>query len=167
MRLAPVAIRYWNDPDARRSLAALQCKTTHGAPEAVDACVLFADILADAISGASRDEVLRPRHGTYAGAIGEIAAGGWRGKQRSQIRGSGYVVHSLEAALWCVGRTDNFRDAILLAANLREDADTTAAITGQLAGALYGMSGIPNEWIETLAGRGLLEQMARKLFRNY
>jgi ADP-ribosyl-[dinitrogen reductase] hydrolase len=153
MRLAPVAIRYWNDPEKRRNIAARQSRTTHGASEAVDACILFADILADAIAGKPRSQVLRPRQGSYTGKIHGIADGSWRGKPRTEIRGSGYVVHCLEAALWSVSRTATFRDAILLAANLREDADTTAAVTGQLAGAIYGQSGIPKEWQERLADR--------------
>lgn len=153
MRLAPVAIRYWNDAEKRRDVAARQSRTTHGAPEAVDACILFADILADAIAGKPRSQVLRPRQGSYAGNIQAIAEGSWRGKPRHEIRGSGYVVHCLEAALWSVSRTATFRDAVLLAANFREDADTTAAVTGQLAGAIYGQSGIPKEWQERLADR--------------
>jgi ADP-ribosyl-[dinitrogen reductase] hydrolase len=108
MRLSPVAIRYWNDQAARRDAAARQSRTTHGAAEAVDACVVFADILADAIAGKPRSEVLAHRAGKRAGAIREIADGSWRGKRRSEINSSGYVVHSLEAALWCVGRTSNF-----------------------------------------------------------
>ncbi|MFN3889563.1 MAG: ADP-ribosylglycohydrolase family protein [Beijerinckiaceae bacterium] len=166
MRLAPVAIKYWNNAEARRAIASLQCRTTHGAAEVVEACILFADILAEAIAGAPRNEVLRPRAGDYSGKISDIAAGGWRGKSRSAIRGSGYVVHSLEAALWCVGRTDNFRDAVLLAANLQEDADTTAAITGQLAGALYGAESIPAEWTSKLAGAEKICAIGQRLFNR-
>jgi ADP-ribosyl-[dinitrogen reductase] hydrolase len=71
--------------------------------------------------------------GRYTGAIGPIVGGSWRGKPRKQIHASGYVAHSLEASLWSVGRSASFEEAVLLAANLGEDADTTAAITGQLA----------------------------------
>jgi ADP-ribosyl-[dinitrogen reductase] hydrolase len=162
MRLAPVAIRYWNDAAARRRVAAEQSRTTHGAPEAVDACVVFADILADAIAG-PRSIVMKPRIGGFAGRIAAIAAGSWRGKARADIRGSGYVAHALEASLWCVGRTSSFRDAVLLAANLREDADTTAAITWQLAGALYGLAGIPAAWRDRIALGPRIEQDARDL----
>ena len=165
MRLAPVAIRHWSQPEERRRIAALQSQTTHGAQEAVNACVFFADVLAETIQGKDMRSTHRRVANTYPGQIGEIAAGRWRGRPRAQIRGSGYVVHSLEAALWCVGRTSSFKDAVLLAANLREDADTTAAITGQLAGALYGASGIPPEWLAKLAWRERIEQTARKLFR--
>jgi ADP-ribosyl-[dinitrogen reductase] hydrolase len=91
-------------------------------------------------------------------------AASWRGKHRDQVGSSGYVAHSLEAALWCVGRTDTFRDAVLLAANLGDDADTTAAITGQLAGALYGASGIPQDWRDKLAWGARIGAMAHELF---
>ena len=153
MRLAPAAIRHWQDRAKLRDVAARQSRTTHGAPEAVDACIAFAEVLADAIAGYPRSQVLRVRDYPYAGQIGAIMAGSWRGKRRSEIRSSGYVAHSLEAALWCVGRTTCFADAVLLAANLGDDADTTAAITGQLAGALYGAGGIPDKWLEQLAWR--------------
>lgn len=164
MRLAPVAIRHWHDRERLRDVAARQSKTTHGAPEAVDACVAYADILGDAIAGKPRSQVMQARAGDYSGAIATIMAGSWRGKHRKEIRASGYVAHSLEAALWCVGRTASFEEAVLLAANLAEDADTTAAITGQLAGALYGASGIPERWRKKLAWGDRITNMAVHLF---
>ena len=85
---------------------------------------------------------------------------------RADIASSGYVAHSLEAALWSVGRTEDFRSAILTAANLGGDADTTAAIAGQLAGALYGASGIPPEWREKLAWKPRIEGMAEALLES-
>lgn len=163
MRLAPVALAHWRDRAVLADVAARQSRTTHAATEAVDACVLYADILADAIAGKPRSEVLAPRHGGGSLLLSEIAGGGWRGKHRGEIHSSGYVIHSLEAALWCVGRTSDFRSAVLLAANLGDDADTTAAITGQLAGALYGMSGIPADWLAKLAWRERLEAAGRAL----
>lgn len=117
MRLAPVAIRHWQDRATLRSVAASQSRTTHAAPEAVDACIAYAEVLADAIAGYPRSQVLRVRDYPYAGAIGAIMGGSWRGKRRDQISSTGYVAHSLEAALWCVGRTDNFEQAVLLAAS--------------------------------------------------
>ena len=142
MRFAPVAIRYWADRPKLQEVAALQTKTTHGAAEAVEASLLFAEILSDAIAGRSREEVLAPRSGFLSPKIQAIASGqSWRGHSRDDITGSGYVVDCLNAALWPVSRTTEFRTAILLAANLGDDADTTAAVTGQLAGALYGQLG--------------------------
>ena len=146
MRLAPVAVRYWSNRRMLRDVAARQSLTTHGAPEAVDACVAYAEMLADAIEGRPRSEVLRSRDDAFAGNISAIVAGSWRGKLRPAIKASGYVAHSLEASLWSVARTGTFEDAVLLAANLGDDADTTAAIAGQLAGSLHGLMGIPEHW---------------------
>ena len=150
MRLAPVALRHFRNPATLRDVAARQSRTTHAAPEAIHACVAFAEMLADAIAGATTSEVLRARAG-YAGAIDAIMAGSWRGKPRAEVRSSGYVAHSLEAALWSVGASGSFAEAALRAANLGDDADTTAAIAGQLGGALHGATGIPEDWRARLA----------------
>ena len=166
MRLSPVAIRHWPDRKKMSEVAALQTRTTHGAPEAVDASILFADMLADAIAGKPMQEGLAPRPGPFAGNVERIAKGSWKGTHRDQIRGTGYVIDALEAALWCVSRTTSYRTAVLLAANLGEDADTTAAITGQLAGALYGLSGIPLNWLTKLAWRDRIEETGRRLRAN-
>ena len=157
MRLAPVAIRHWRDRDALQAVAALQTHTTHGSSATLAASAVFADMLADAIAGASLPEVLA------SPAAGHIE-GGWRGLHRDAIEGSGWVVRSLQAAVWAVSRTTDFRSAVLLAANLGNDADTTAAIAGQLAGAIYGVAGIPPGWLEALAWRERLEATAGTLF---
>jgi ADP-ribosyl-[dinitrogen reductase] hydrolase len=146
-------------------VAARQSRTTHAALEAVDACVAYAEVLADAIEGRPRSEVLRNRPEPYFGAIAPIIAGSWRGKLRENVRSSGYVAHSLEASLWSVGRTGSFEEAVLLTANLGEDADTTAAITGQLAGGLYGANGIPQRWRDLLAWEPRIRAMAEMLYR--
>ena len=105
--------------------------------------------------------------GLYQGSlvleVAEIFAGSYKVKNPPAIVGSGYVVRSLEAALWAFYRSSSFERGALLAANLGNDADTTCAIYGQLAGAMYGMSGIPPRWLERLAMRKLIEQMADQL----
>lgn len=164
MRLAPAAIRYWREPDLLSEVAARQSATTHAAPEAVDACRAYAGLLRQAISGVPLHEALAPKQADWSGAIGAIMAGSWRGKPRDQIRSSGYVAHSLEAALWAVGQARDFADAVLIAANLGDDADTTAAIAGQLAGAAWGASGIPAHWLERLAWRERIIELAERLF---
>jgi ADP-ribosyl-[dinitrogen reductase] hydrolase len=163
MRLAPVAVRHRRDRTRLVDVAARQSRTTHAAPEAIAGCVAYAEMLADAISGMSAHEVLTAARRSDAPAIDAIVRGSWRGKLRRDIRSSGYVAHSLEAALWCVGRTSSFAAAVLLAANLGDDADTTAAITGQLAGALYGASGIPEAWLQRLAWHDRLLAAADRL----
>ena len=99
-------------------------------------------------------------------SVTAIARGTYRNKEAADIHGSGYVVHSLEAALWVFARTDNFTDAVLRAANLGEDADTTAAVCGQVAGAYYGESGIPSHWLERLALRSQITELADQLRRK-
>jgi ADP-ribosyl-[dinitrogen reductase] hydrolase len=164
MRLAPVALRYWRDRKRLSEAAILQSRTTHGAAQAMGACEGYAQMLADAIEGRPLSEVLRPRGGELAGNIREILDGSWRGKRRDEISSSGYVAHSLEAAIWSVARTGDFRSAVLTAANLGGDADTTAAIAGQLAGAVYGNAGIPEPWLEKLAWRVQITELARSVF---
>jgi len=82
---------------------------------------------------------------------------------RLEVKSSGYVIHTLHAALWCFKNTDNFRDAILLATNLGHDADTVAAVTGQIAGAFYGMSGIPIMWLDKLYDTARFIELVDKL----
>jgi ADP-ribosyl-[dinitrogen reductase] hydrolase len=163
VRLAPVAIAFANDPEGADVVAAQQSRTTHGALECVGACRLFVAQLADALNGADRAAATRPRGMSLAPSLRRLDEGAWRDGPRERIRSSGYVVHTLEAALWAVGRTDTFRDAVLTAANLADDADSVAAVAGQLAGALYGASGIPPEWLERLAWREVLEDRATRL----
>ncbi|WP_313800130.1 ADP-ribosylglycohydrolase family protein [Cytobacillus sp.] len=74
------------------------------------------------------------------------------------IKSSGYVVDTLEAALWCVCTTKNYRDCVLKAVNLGEDTDTIAAIAGGLAGIIYGYEQIPSDWVEKLANKELIDE---------
>ena len=163
MRLAPVALRFLHDRPRLIAAAADQSRTTHAAAEAVDACRAFAALLADAIAGSPRAELLAPRTFDGAPGIARILVGSWRGRARDTINSSGYVVHTLEAAIWSVARTADFRGAVLLAANLADDADTVAAVTGQLAGAIHGLSGIPEPWVARVAWRDRLVEAAQRL----
>ena len=161
MRLAPAVLATLDDPDALDRVARDQGRTTHGAPQAVDACALFAAMLREAILGLA--DPLAPRRFDGHETIAAIAAGGWRGKPREAIRSSGYVVDTLEAALWAVGATDSFEEALILAVNLGDDADTVGAVTGQLAGAIHGASAIPERWLAPLAWRETIETASRAL----
>jgi len=163
MRLAPVVLFAGESADLAEELAFIQSRTTHPAREAHDACRYFSRLLHEAFSGGLKGDVLNDRAWDGEPAVAAIAAGGWRGKERSEISSSGYVIHTLEAALWCVARADSFAEAVLLAANLGDDSDTVAAVTGQLAGALWGKAGIPADWVEVLAWSGEIEDRARKL----
>ena len=168
MRLAPVPLFFHPDREAAIHWSAESSRTTHGAAECVDACRLLGAILFAALSGASKEEVLLGHAfgDTLAENIRSIARGHYRDKPESEIQGSGYVVRCLEAALWCFLRTDSFRDAVLAAANLGDDADTTAAVCGQVAGAFYGESGIPPEWRERVIMGDAIQELADRLHEH-
>lgn len=151
MRLAPVVLCFQPDRAVAVAQAAESSRTTHGAPEAVDCCRLLAHVLSKALAGVDRNAWLNGAAAMLQEpAVLSLATGGWVAKSVDQIHGTGYAVQSLEAALLCVARTHSFREAVLAAVNLGDDADTTGAITGQIAGALYGASGIPAGWLERL-----------------
>jgi ADP-ribosyl-[dinitrogen reductase] hydrolase len=169
MRLAPIPMFFFPDIDAAARFAAESSRTTHGAEECLDACRLLARIIIRALLGRPKDEVALADgfvdSPTFVGSpnIAAIAGGDYRQKSEAMIRGSGYVVECLEAALWCFMHTDTYRDAVLKAANLGDDADTTAAVCGQVAGAYYGESDIPAAWLEKLVLREEIRQLADRL----
>jgi len=153
MRLAPVPMFFFHDRASAIHYSAESARTTHGAVECLDASRLFGAMLHAALAGASKDAILAAGEDIdfESPSIQSIAFRSYQDKYVDAIKGSGYVVESLEAALWCFHRTDNYRSAILAATNLGHDADTTAAICGQLAGAHYGETGIPDSWLSKLA----------------
>jgi len=162
MRLAPVVLAYARHPEAAIRRAAESSRTTHGAVEAVDACRYFAGLLLGALSGSGKEALLGPSFSPVPGLwgreplcprIAEIAGGSFHMREPPEIRGTGYVVQSLEAALWAFARGEDFPTGALLAVNLGDDADTTGAIYGQLAGAHYGVGGIPAHWRARIAQR--------------
>jgi ADP-ribosyl-[dinitrogen reductase] hydrolase len=167
MRLAPVPMFFFGNEEEAVLRSAESSRTTHGAQECVDACRLFGLLLHRALSGVTKEKILAPvpklPGDPLASPIQEIASGAYVQKSDSEIRGSGYVVESLEAALWCFQGTSTFEDAVLTAANLGDDADTTAAVCGQIAGAFYGLGGIPERWLRLLAMRELIENLADRL----
>jgi len=164
MRLVPVVLYCFPDRDRIRAMAANSSRTTHAAPEAVECCQLLADLIGKALQGASKSNLLNtPQAMFLEPSIKTLARGDYFDKSKSEIRGSGYCVQSLEAALWCFHHTDNFEACILEAANLGDDADTTAAIAGQLAGAHYGVQAIPETWLEKLYKREDIEICADNL----
>ena len=176
MRLAPVPL-FFAPAGAREAVARAgeSSRTTHGTATAVDGCRYLAALILGALAGVAREELLRPAFAP-AGAedlwqtssltepVAAVAAGSFRTKPSARIRGTGYVVDSLEAALWAFARSSSFEEGALLAVNLGEDADTTGAVYGQLAGAFYGEAGIPADWLEKLHQRGYITGLADRLF---
>ena len=176
MRLAPVPMYFAGDVAEAIDRSADSSRTTHGAQEAVDACRYFACLLLGALQGVDKETLLSaaycPVEGLWersplAEKIAAIADGSFKHRDPPDIRGTGYVVDSLEAALWAFHRSRNFREGALLAINLGNDADTTGAIYGQIAGAHYGVEAIPAEWRENLTMTTEIASMADGLYNIF
>lgn len=175
MRLAPVPLFFARDAKAAIANAADSSRTTHGAREAIDACRYMAALIIGALAGRSKTELTARLFTPIAGLwdrqplapkIHDIAAGSYLTREPPAIRGSGYVVASLEAALWAFAKSTSFEHGALLAVNLGDDADTTGAVYGQIAGAFYGAEGIPERWRRKLAHLEILESFAIRLMND-
>ena len=174
MRLAPIPMFYADDPATADQRAVDSSRTTHAAPAAVDACRLLNAMVIVLLSGGSKEDACRSDHPLLEGfweaqplvvEIDEIRRGSFLRKDPPEVRGTGYVVASLEAALWAFDRSSSFREGCLLAANLGDDADTTAAVYGQIAGAYYGLGGIPELWRTRLYQGEAIRDLATQLYR--
>ena len=175
MRLAPVPMYFAGDPVEAIDRSADSSRTTHGAEEAIDACRYFAGLLLGALHGVDKETLLSaaycPVEGLWeksplAEKIAAIADGSFKHRDPPDIKGTGYVVDSLEAALWAFHRSRDFREGALLAVNLGDDADTTGAIYGQIAGAYFGVEAIPAKWRENLTMTAEITSMADSLYAH-
>lgn len=147
MRLAPVPIYWWYNDNLAAEASRLQSQTTHGSKECLETADKLGRIIARGIRG--EDQRLNEK---------------LKNLGPNSISSSGYVIDTFIAAQWAVVTTDNFRDAILTAANLGDDADTVAAVAGQIAGSLYGLKGIPEDWVEKLAWKDRILDLTNTLF---
>ena len=165
MRLAPVPMFYANSMVHAVDYAGQSSATTHAAPEAVEACRYMAAVMVRALHGQDKEDVLAPALvSELSDNLKRVSFGSFRIFGPPQIRGSGYVVESLEAALWAFHNSDDFAEGALLAVNLGDDADTTGAVYGQIAGAFYGASAIPAHWLEALAHGDMIREFADRIF---
>lgn len=171
MRLAPVAIFYSPTKNIALNIAIDKAKdssiVTHAEPRTIEAYQIMAWLLFHIFDGANNKEKLfndlASAFTSLTPQSKSVASGSFLTKERYQIFGTGFVIDSLEAALWCFANSDGFEEGALLAANLGDDADTTAAVYGQLAGAFYGVDALPIHWLEKLAWRKKIEETAERL----
>ncbi len=174
MRLVPVSLFYSSSLEEAMNKSALSSKTTHGSQEAADACRFFAFLIYNCINNpkSTKEELLNlysiekwnEKFEPLSSKIESIADRVYFQKEMKNINSSGYVVTSLEAALWSFYTTNSFKEGALKAANLGDDADTVAAIYGQIAGVFYGYQGIPEEWRNKLYNLTLIESLANQLY---
>ncbi len=175
MRLAPVPMFYGRHPSTAITRSGESSRTTHGAVTAVDGCRYLGALLVGALCGETKTNLLESYYTPLPGYwqshplvsdIAEIAMGSFKERHPPDIIGSGYVVKSLEAALWAFYHSHSFHEGCLMAANLGDDADTTAAVYGQIAGAFYGEDGIPATWLSQLSMRARIETLATALYQS-
>jgi ADP-ribosyl-[dinitrogen reductase] hydrolase len=152
MRLAPVACVHWRHPAEARRIAVSQSRATHRSDLSAGGCEALAALLSALIAGDPWEDAIKLQtDDAWPEPIRAISGGEWRGKVIDEIHSTGFVVHTLEAAIWCADTTNSFETALIQAVNLGDDADTVGAVAGQIAGARYGLSAIPDRWLQSLA----------------
>jgi ADP-ribosylglycohydrolase len=178
MRIAPLVFYIAHKPDAARfAVTKAVSSITHAHELSVAACFIYLEYLRELLCGAGKlgaYAVLRARFrdtspyigGEALGKFARILRGDIRALPEASIKSGGFVLHTLEAALWCFLNTDSYRDAVLRAVNLGDDTDTTAAVTGSMAGLYYGLAEIPDEWRSPLARSNDFHAVAQALTRG-
>lgn len=165
MRLAPIPMFYRNSIEDCIRFAGESSRTTHGSAECIDSCKLFASLIRAAFEARSKDQIFElSSYDAYTPKVKGIAEKRFLEMKYSDLTGSGYVIESLESALWCFKMSESFEESILMAANIGNDADTTAAICGQISGAYYGEESIPEKWKQKLAMAAEIDTLAENLF---
>jgi ADP-ribosyl-[dinitrogen reductase] hydrolase len=175
MRLAPVPLFFYKEPAYAVKCSGRSGEITHGDRKAYDACRYYGALIVAAVNGATREQLLDnnfyDQHKKWFDSIPlhrdimEIARGSYKkGGYEKGIRGKGYIVNSLEAALWAFWSSkESFEEGALAAVNLGEDTDTTAAIYGQLAGAYYGFENLSKEWVNKVYAKKFIECLSKWL----
>ena len=162
MRCAPIALFAPDDENARREYSRVQSKITHAHCECQWSCVLVNAMIAHLLRGATREESLDAALAECDGAPQKVldCAKNAATQKRGEIPTSGYVLHTLEGALWSFLTTETLENALLEIVNLGGDADTAGAVCGALAGAFYGEDNIPSRWLDVLQNRAELVELA-------
>jgi len=172
MRLSPVPLFYHNDSEMAIKMSAESSKTTHGSDICLSACMYMGGIICAALQNVEKNTLLSKLFSPIATfwdnhkmtkEIQTIANGSFKTKKPPEIKGTGYVVDCLEAALWAFYTSDSFEEGVLKAVNLGNDADTTGAVYGQIAGAYYGESGIPDKFLKKIVKYELITGLAENL----
>lgn len=176
MRLAPVPLFFAAEPRQAVAISGQSSRTTHGTETCIDACRYFGGLIVGAVRGESKEALLSAQYTPadrlwdeqpLCAEVAEVASGSFKRRKPPAIEGSGYVVKALEAALWAFSQSESYEAGCLLAVNLGDDADTMAAIYGQIAGAYYGLEGVPERWRTRIAHAQLIVDFADKLHRRW
>ncbi|KAK2732654.1 hypothetical protein FQN55_004035 [Onygenales sp. PD_40] len=170
MRVAPIGLAYSHDLSLAVANATVSSSVTHPYPTCAECCVIYTKLIVQTLNGARKEDLaveianttfadpkVKQRLSRYA------SIADWENTDDSEIKSSGYVVSTLEAALWAFFTTSTFREGALDVVNLGYDADTVGAVYGGLAGAFYGMESIPTEWIDGVQKKEIVDEIASGL----
>jgi ADP-ribosyl-[dinitrogen reductase] hydrolase len=170
MRVAPIGLVYHGDLELALSIAISSSDATHPYPTCAEACAIYTRLIVSAMRSESKGQLATTLSCT---AVEDLALkerldryssiNDWNFRQEVAIKSSGYVVDTLEAALWAFFTTDTFEDGAVRVVNLGDDADTVGAVYGGLAGAFYGVEAIPERWIEGLSKPEMVEAVVSGL----
>lgn len=175
MRLAPVPIFFHKNPPRAIQLSGESSRTTHGSRISIDACRYLGSIIVGILQGENKEKIVSSFYSPVKGywekhplcnEVQIIADGSFKLKEPPEIKGKAYVVDTLESALWAFTKGSNFKETILLAVNLGDDADTVGAVCGQIAGSYYGYENIPPEWINGLLNKHIIDRITNKLYQK-
>ena len=178
MRLAPIPL-FFKDSHERANwmdMAVMSSMLTHGSYNCMSSCIYLSALIMGALNELPKEDILNPKYfledefvkkalKDFTPEVLDIVGGVYKNKTEDQIKSTGYVIHTLEAALWCFHTTNTFEEGCIKAVNLGEDADTTGAVYGQLAGAYYGVNAIPQRWLDKLVLSDIIIDVANGLYR--
>jgi ADP-ribosylglycohydrolase len=177
MRIAPLLFYIWNKPISERfDITQAASSITHRHIRSVIACFYYLEFARQIFEGKDKFAAYTNVQKIVADYLGildvspneielfdRLLKGNIYDLPESDISSRGYVLHTLEASIWCLLTTDKYKYAVLKAVNLGGDTDTTAAVTGGLAGLLYGIESIPSQWLDQLARREDIEDLAERM----
>jgi ADP-ribosyl-[dinitrogen reductase] hydrolase len=163
MRCAPVAIRFRNDPGQLRTVSIDTARITHAEPRCTWAAVALNQAIAHALNGGSPDGLVEAATAGIEQRDVVEAIRAAPGKQADDLDGSGFVLNALQIATWATLTRPSFEEAVVSAVMIGKDTDTNAAVTGALAGAMYGYAAIPERWRTTIHQHDRLVSLADQL----
>lgn len=177
MRILPLLIYIRDKPIAERFQVTRQVSSvTHGHVRSSIACFYYLEFALGLLQKIDKYEIYKTLRSTIPKLLNSLSINPDEIRiferllvdeiyliEENQIKSTGYVVHTLEASIWCLLTTNSYRDAVLKAVNLGDDTDTTGAVTGGLAALLYGHCSIPENWLTQLARKKDIENLAFRM----
>jgi len=166
MRLSPISLYYYQDKNELIKYASQSSQTTHKSKLAIDSCIYYSQLIAGAIQGYSKEELLSNEFidtEDMSKEVINISNGSF--KEDKTYKPTGYVIDTLETALMAFNKFQSFEEGLIHVVALGYDTDTVGAVYGQLAGAFYGYSNIPEKWTLSLMQHNIIYNIAEKIYK--